>query len=544
MGELIHENERRPIRAGRTLFEAADELAVRVPSSCRRSGRCRECVVQVHEGAESLAQPTAAEAFLPHGFRLACQAVVERDDRDVRFSVLRRRLRILGSTEPGDEAGGDLEAEARAPLELDPVVTREGATALYRGEPVGPAAGRLLGLAIDVGTTTVVFELVDLESGRTLEAAAFENPQRFGGSDVMSRIAYEASQPGELRRALRRALNRELEAAYRRCGVDRHEVLEVVVVGNPTMRDLFFGLDVSPLGRSPFRSLTEQAVREGRAASTSLLRLAHELGVLVHPQGRVYGAPLIACHVGADLAADIVATSFAGRPGVSLLVDIGTNSEMVITDGKRTIAASSPAGPAFEGGGVRHGMAGADGAIESIRFQDGRFAWRTIGDLPPEGICGSGLVDLLAESVRAGLILPNTRFANGARSIDVVPGRGIDLDRSDVSNLAQAKAANAVGQTVLLRRLGLAPADVDRLFLAGAFANALDVASAQAIGLLAPVPPERVVRVGNASLRGARALLLSARRRRDLEASVSSIEHAELEAEPDFFDLFVEGCQF
>jgi uncharacterized 2Fe-2S/4Fe-4S cluster protein (DUF4445 family) len=326
--------------------------------------------------------------------------------------------------------------------------------------------------------------------------------------------------------------------------VDRHEVLEVVVVGNPTMRDLFFGLDVSPLGRSPFRSLTEQAVREGRAASTSLLRLAHELGVLVHPQGRVYGAPLIACHVGADLAADIVATSFAGRPGVSLLVDIGTNSEMVITDGKRTIAASSPAGPAFEGGGVRHGMAGADGAIESVRFQDGRFAWRTIGDLPPEGICGSGLVDLLAESVRAGLILPNTRFANGARSIDVVPGRGIDLDRSDVSNLAQAKAANAVGQTVLLRRLGLAPADVDRLFLAGAFANALDVASAQAIGLLAPVPPERVVRVGNASLRGARALLLSARRRRDLEASVSSIEHAELEAEPDFFDLFVEGCQF
>lgn len=397
MGELIHENERRPIRAGRTLFEAADELAVRVPSSCRRSGRCRECVVQVHEGAESLAPPTAAEAFLPHGFRLACQAVVARDERNVRFAVLRRRLRILGSPEPGDGAGGDAGADLRAPLELDPVVTREGATALYRGKPVGPAAGRLLGLALDLGTTTVVFELVDLESGRTLEAAAFENPQRFGGSDVMSRIAYEASQPGELRRVLRRALNRELEAAYRRRGVDRHEVLEVVVVGNPTMRDLFFGLDVWPLGRSPFRSLTEQAVREGRAASTSLLRRAHELGVLVHPQGRVYGVPLIACHVGADIAADMVATSFAGRPGVSLLVDIGTNSEMVITDGERTIAASSPAGPAFEGGGVRHGMAGADGAIESMRFESGRFAWRTIGDVPPEGICGSGLVDLLAE---------------------------------------------------------------------------------------------------------------------------------------------------
>jgi uncharacterized 2Fe-2S/4Fe-4S cluster protein (DUF4445 family) len=534
MGELIHESERRPLQVGQSLFDAADEMALAVPASCRRTGRCRECVVQVSEGAEGLSRPSEAEAFLPQGFRLACQALVERDDHDVRFAILRRRLRILMPSEP--------EADPR--VEMDPIVTREGATVCYGGEILGPAVGRLLGLAIDVGTTTVVFELVDLESGRNLAAAAFENPERFGGSDVMSRIGYDAEHPGELRRALRRGLNRELESIYRHQGVDRHEVCEAVVVGNPTMRDLFFGLDVGPLGRSPYRSVTETAVREGRAVSTGLLRRAHELGLLIHPQGRVYGAPIIACHVGADMAADLVATGFAAQPGVSLLIDIGTNTEMVIGDGRRIIAASSPAGPAFEGGGVRFGMAGADGAIESVRWVDGAFTWRTIGDMPPEGICGSGLVDLLAEASRAGLLLPDSSFAGGRTAIDVVPERGITLVRADVSNLAQAKAANAVGQAIVMRRLGVAPQKIDRVFLAGAFANALDARNAAAIGLLAPVRPERVQRVGNASVRGAKALLLSARRRWELESIVARIEHAELETEPDFFELFVEACRF
>ena len=535
MAELIHESRHNPLRVGQTLFEAADELAVKVPASCQRTGRCRECVVAVLEGEAQLAPPSEAERFLPHGYRLACQARVERADADVRFAVLRRRLRILGPSEPDPEtlAGG-----------LDPVVTRRGHFAFHGGELIGGVAGRLLGLAIDVGTTTVVFELVDLETGATLDAAAFENPQRFGGSDVMSRIAYEMHNPGELRRALRRALNRELETMYRRVGVDRHEVLEAVIVGNPTMRDLFFGLDVTPLGRSPFRSVTETALLEGRAASTSVLRLGHEVGLYMHPHGRAWGGPLIACHVGADTAADLVATRFAERPGASLLVDIGTNTEMVFSDGQRILAASSPAGPAFEGGGVRYGMAGADGAIESVRWTGDRFAWRTIGDIAPEGLCGSGLVDLLAEASRAGLLLPDSRFAHGQRSIDVDPASRVGLDRSDVSNLAQAKSANWVGQHVLLRQLGVPAAEVNRLFLAGGFANALDLANAQAIGLVAPVPSDRVERVGNASVRGAKILLLSASRRATLEQTVRRIRHVDLEQEPDFFELFVEGCSF
>ncbi|HEX8939033.1 MAG TPA: ASKHA domain-containing protein [Candidatus Limnocylindrales bacterium] len=532
MPDIVHEGARRPLAVGRSLFDEADALAVAVPTSCRRSGRCHECVVSVEEGEASLSPRTPAESFLPAGFRLACQATVTRADRDVAFSVLRRRLRILGAAEDEPPTGP-----------LDPAVRRDGDAVRYEGEWLDAVRGRLVGAALDLGTTSVVLELVDLETGRTLRAAAFENPQRFGGSDVLSRISYDADHPGELRRALRRALNHELQEAYRALGLDRHEVYELVVVGNPTMRDLFLGLDVGPIGRYPYRSVTEESARAGSVAGTAVTRLAHELGILIHPRGRVWAAPLVASHVGADTAADLVATDFAAQPGVSLLVDIGTNTEVVLGARGRLLAASCPAGPAFEGGGVRHGMAGADGAIEAATWRDGRFEVRTIGGAAPEGICGSGLVDLLAEGRRAGLLSDVSTVAGGRPTMPVLPDRGIDLSGGDLGHLAQAKAANASGQRILLRRLGLAPADLDRVFLAGAFANSLDPVRAIAIGLLPPVPLERVRRVGNASVRGARRLLLSTSRRAELTAILRRVEHVELEAEPDYFEVFVDGLR-
>jgi uncharacterized 2Fe-2S/4Fe-4S cluster protein (DUF4445 family) len=290
--------------------------------------------------------------------------------------------------------------------------------------------------------------------------------------------------------------------------------------------------------------VTEIAVRDGTAAGTTVVRRAHEIGLLMNPQARVTGGPLIASHVGADAAADLVAVDAVGRGGSFLLVDIGTNSEIVVSDGTRILAASSPAGPAFEGGGVRYGMPGADGAIEKVRIVDGRFHISTIGDVPPEGICGSGLVDLLAELRRAGWMSDRGTFADKAHEIHVEPERPITFSRADVGHLSIAKAATAVGQRVLLRRLGLEPADLDRVYLAGGFANAIDTQSAFDIGLLVPVPAERVVRVGNASIGGARTLLLARRRRTELEALVRRIEHVELESEPDFFDLFTDGCLF
>ena len=391
---------------------------------------------------------------------------------------------------------------------------------------------------------SVVFQIIDLMTGVAVAGGALENPQRFGGSDVMTRISYEKDHPGALRTALRRSLNHELRDTYREIGIDRHEVYEAIIVANSTMRDIFFDLDVSTMGEWPYRSVTEIAARSGAAESTWLRRRGHEVGLLMNPHGRVVGAPLIASHVGADTAADLTAVDFEADAGIRMLIDIGTNTEVVVTDGTRYLAASCPAGPAFEGGLVRFGMPGAEGAIEAIRLEGGRFECTTIGGGEPAGICGSGLVDLLAELGRAGWMDPEGRFQDGVGEFMVAPGQSISFSRSDASLLAQAKAANACGQRILLRRLGVAASQVDHVYLAGGFANAVDVANAIAIGLLAPAQVERVERVGNAALRGAVGLLLSARRRDALDSLIGRIEHVELETEADFFELFVEGCRF
>ena len=532
MGELIHAGRRQPLLPGRTLFEQTDELATVVPASCRFSGRCRECVVAVTAGAEALSAPTGPEAFLRPPYRLACQARVERADVDVEIAVLRRRLQIVATS-------------TGAPAELDPVVTRQGDEVRRDSKRLGTFRGVIYGVALDLGTTTIVFELVDLETGVTVETVALENPQRFGGSDVISRIAYDGGPyRGELRHAVRRALNHELKRIYSERGLPRQAVCEVVVVGNATMRDLFFGLDVSSIGLRPFRSLTEHEYRAGTRPTTAITALAHELGILVNPQATVYGGPLIGCHVGADVAADLLSVDFEAGEGPQMLVDVGTNSEVVVGHRGRYLAASSPAGPAFEGGLIRHGMQAAEGAIQAIRLDGGTIAWQTIADLPPLGICGSGLVDALAVARRLGWMDAVGRFAGGARELPIAPEHGIVLTREDVSHLAQAKAANASGQALLLERLGLAPGDLRTVFLAGGFAQYIDVRNAIDIGFMVPVPEERVVKLGNASLRGARAMLLSGRRRAALDRFVRRIEHVELEESPRFFDRFVDGCRF
>jgi len=536
MPDLVHGSERKPLAPGLSLYDAAAELGSVVPASCRRTGRCHECVVEVRAGADQLSPRTDEERFLGPTFRLACQANVERAERDLEFAILRRRLRILLAPE----------GEGVPPDALDPVVIvgEDGRATADDGTDLGLIGGAPVGVAIDIGTTTVVLELVDLATGALLAVSAIENPQRFGGSDVMTRISYEEEFPGELRAALRRALNHELKRLGRETGINRRRLVDAVIVGNPTMRDLALGLDVSPLGRLPNRSVAETAWRAGTAPSTTVTRRAHEAGLLLHPQARVWGGPLIACHVGADAAADLIAVEAVARGGSFLLVDIGTNTEIVASDGVRVVAASSPAGPAFEGGGVRYGMPGADGAIEGARWAGDRFAVQTIGDATPEGICGSGLVELLAEARRAELMSSRGGFVDRRPELVVTEEPRITLSRADVGHLAVAKAATAVGQRVLLRRLGLAIDEVDRVYLAGGFANALDVEASIAIGLLIDAPRGGIIRAGNASIAGARALLLSRRRRRELEELAGRIEHVELESEPDFFDLFTDGCLF
>ena len=539
-GTVSHDGRTEPLSAGMTLFDCADELAVEVPTSCLRNGRCHECVVEVSAGEDALCARTEAEGFLRPPYRLACQALVERDDIDVAFAPLRRRPRILV------RAHADAAAK---PETLDPLVTREGDTVLYDGAAVDRYRGHMLGLAVDLGTTTVVLDFVDLETGKSVHSAAFENPQAFGGSDVMHRISYDRDDTaGELQKAAASAISRAIVDGCARLGLGRETIYEIVVAANPTMRDILFKLDVQGIGQKPYKSSIEHAFLAGDRPDTALRALARRLGLRANREARVYGLPLIASHVGGDAAAALVALEegFAAADTV-MLVDMGTNTEVVLKHRGRLLAASCPAGPAFEGGLVRYGMPACDGAIEAVRLgADGAANYETIGGTAPTGLCGSGLIDLLAEVRRRDVLTAKGVFTADRKQKEmmVVPEHGITFSKEDASNLGQAKAANYCGQYIVMRALGVDPAGIERLYLAGGFANYVNVQNAQSIGLLAPVPPARVVKAGNAAARGARAILLSGTRRRALEREVQTIEHIELETTPDFFDLFVDGCQF
>jgi uncharacterized 2Fe-2S/4Fe-4S cluster protein (DUF4445 family) len=534
MGIVRHDDRSLDLEAGRTLFDCADELQVQVPTSCGRTGSCHECIVEVRQGMEALCPRSPSESFLRDPYRLACQAVVIDDSADIGFSPLRRKPQILTQATPVKT------------LRLDPMVTRQGEAVAYDGQVIDRYRGRLYGLAMDLGTTTVVIELVDLESGDTRAVASFENPQRFGGSDIMNRISYDGGPfQGELHQAIIKGLNYEIREICKRLGIRRREIYEVAVAGNSTMRDLFFGLDVQSIGQKPYKSLIENEVLQGKRTSMALTAEAKKLGVQVHPRARIFGLPLIASHVGADTAADLVAIDMASQKEVVMLMDVGTNTEVVVGGAGRLIAASCPAGPAFEGGGIKYGMPGYEGAIESIRWNNGHVEYDTIGGLDPQGICGSGLIDLLAELRRHDQMTPKGVFADRRQyELTIVPEYGITLSREDASNLAQAKAANYCGQFIVLRKFGITPADVRRLYLAGGFANYVDVRNAIEIGFLAPVAEDRIVKVGNAAVQGAREVLLSRKKREAIERLVKEIEHVELETTPDFFEVFVEGCQF
>jgi uncharacterized 2Fe-2S/4Fe-4S cluster protein (DUF4445 family) len=308
------------------------------------------------------------------------------------------------------------------------------------------------------------------------------------------------------------------------------------------MRDLLFGLDVQPIGVMPYRSTTEVALEEGRATTTSLSVKAHRLRLPIHPDARVFGLPLVGSHVGADAAACLLATGIAESETLAALVDIGTNTEAFIGHRGRLLAASCPAGPAFEGGGVRFGMPALDGAIERVRLREGgQVELEVIGDGPPAGLCGSGLVDLLSELRRTGRMNGQGRFTDDSHSFAL--GHGLSLSEADVNELAQAKGANAAGVRVLAETYGVPLQRIERLYLAGGFARHIDVDAARRVGLVPDLPAERIVKVGNAALLGASMTLLSRSRRSELETLVRRVEHVRLETHPQFFEFFVEGCQ-
>ena len=518
---------------GRSIFECSEELGVHVPTSCNKNGKCRECIVEITAGAELLSELSSEEEHLGGGFRLACRARLEADSGSLSCHTMRRgKMRI-------EESGWKTNTEA----ELSPAVTRKGNCVLLDGEPLAEAPGPLLGVALDLGTTTVVLRLLDLESGEQVDAASFENPQRFGGSDVMARIQYDSDHSGRL---LQRTLLSYLAHCIEDLDCDPATIYEMIVAGNTTMRDLLFGLDVSSIGQRPYQSITEHELHKGLRESTRIESTAKKLRLPACPQARIVGLPLVSGHVGADAAACLLAVDLAGADSLTAIMDIGTNTELIVNCGGRLLASSCPAGPAFEGGAISCGMPGLEGAIESVRIdEEGQLGYEVIGDSARvDGICGSGLVELLGELLRSERMDHLGRLANEADRFEVAETGSVYLSEEDISQLAQAKGANVAGLEIVMKNLGRSSRDLDRFYLAGGFASRLDLDSARRIGLIPDLPDEKITRIGNAAIEGATLALLSTHRRRELEEIVSRIEHIELETDPDFFDHFVEGCQF
>jgi uncharacterized 2Fe-2S/4Fe-4S cluster protein (DUF4445 family) len=283
---------------------------------------------------------------------------------------------------------------------------------------------------------------------------------------------------------------------------------------------------------------------EGKRQTTSLTSTGRACLLPIHPQARVYGLPIISGHLGADAAACMLAVDLAHEDRLAAIMDIGTNTELIVGNRRRILAASCPAGPAFEGGAIACGMPGLEGAIESVALREGGFQLGVIGDSPPEGICGSGLIDLLSELIRAELMNEMGRFQDDVGRIVLDERRGVYFLESDVNELAQAKGANVAGLYTVFSNYGVAFEDIDVFYLAGGFGRRLRIDAAKRIGLIPDLPESKIVQIGNAAIEGASLALLSTAKRAELEALVKRVEHCRLETHPRFFDFFVEGCQF
>jgi uncharacterized 2Fe-2S/4Fe-4S cluster protein (DUF4445 family) len=537
---LVINGHRIEVAAGLSLFDAATRAGVRVPTSCVTQGKCKECIVEITHGMELLSAPTVHERHLDlkrANFRLSCQSRVIADAGEIHCHTMRRgRMRI-------ERHALNLPTSLEVPS-LDPAIVREGDRIIDKitARELDRSTGPIYGLAMDLGTTTIVVRLLNLETGELVADASFENPQRFGGSDVMSRIHYDTEHPGKL---LRRTLAGYLTHAIDDFPVDPKTIYEVVVVGNSTMRDLFFRQNVYSIGQNPYRSITEIEMAHGKRPTTSLTETGRRCLLPIHPNARVYGLPIISGHVGADAAACMLAVGLAQEDRLVAIMDIGTNTELIVGNRHRILAASCPAGPAFEGGAIACGMPGLDGAVEDVAIDDnGAFRLGVIGGGTPEGVCGSGLVDLMSELLRTGRMNEMGRFEDGASRITLDTRHDLFFLESDVNELAQAKGANVAGLHVVFGNSGVSFDDLAVFYLAGGFGRHLKKDASRRIGLIPNLPDSKIVQIGNAAIEGACITLLSAAKRQELEALVRRVEHCRLETHPRFFDFFVEGCQF
>jgi uncharacterized 2Fe-2S/4Fe-4S cluster protein (DUF4445 family) len=479
---------------------------------------------------------------------------------------LTRLLDAIDDLEPSP----DLHALRRLPtvlreadFKVTAVVVDE---ALIDVEP-GDTTGIRYAIAFDLGTTTVVATLLDLVTGTPVSVASMLNKQQPFGGDVISRISATMLDPtalGRLQQAASDTLSTLAEQVCREGGVDPLHVYEVALAGNATMTALLLGIDPEPLGIAPFVQTT----------ATPAPVLASEVGLSLHPGARMALFPALGAYVGGDIVAGMLATGMDRDKRIRLFIDVGTNCEIVLSDGERILSTAAPAGPAFEGGAIRCGMRAADGAIEVIKLTPGEdepgVELGVIGDVAPRGLCGSGLVDAVAELVKVKLLDASGRFVTDDVAKEIAPGladrltyigqervfvlhrerpdadpsESVVLSQRDVRELQFAKAAISTGWTLLMEELGLEHRDLQQVLLAGSFGSYLSAASAVRIGLVPTLPVLRIVAAGNVAGEGAKMALLSIRERAGALALLEEVTYVELSDRADFNDRFVDLLAF
>jgi uncharacterized 2Fe-2S/4Fe-4S cluster protein (DUF4445 family) len=561
---------------GENLADILTRGGVPLSLYCHKRGLCGKCLVNVVRGdlplPDDQERTLAARLSWPTGYRLACRLVVESPVAvEVPERSLLREVPILetgASTEVVPEPaakkyavdGRTLGAD-RSASRFDALAAALGSAALKSKDGVlgklpgladgtftaivyedhelvdlepGDTTDLCLGAAVDLGTSTVVVDVLDLASGRSLGRASAVNSQAAYGADVVSRLTYAFQRPDHLQR-LRRAIARQLAELIReasgQAGGPAAAVRDIVVAGNTAMNHLLLGIAVETLAVLPFE-----------AVFSSLGPLdAATAGLDLPASAKLYIVPNIRSFVGGDITAGLAASGLAKRKGNWLFIDLGTNGEIVLKRGRDLIAASTAAGPAFEGMNISCGMLAVRGAVDKVGWRDG-FVLSTVGNDPPRGLCGTGILDVLALAVRHGLITPDGKVVGQARSLPVGPG--ITLTQADVRNVQLAAAAVKSGVRMMLREFRVRPGDLDGVLLAGAFGNSVNIEHAVELGLIPVLPLDRVAFVGNSSLAGAKKLLLSAPARAEAEDLVGRIRHFSLAADARFQDEFVAALEF
>ena len=519
---------------GATLLEAAQRAGVYLTSLCGGDGTCGKCTVVVSEGDVD-APPAAPPAEARTGRTvLACQA------------------RVRGDVTVSVPCGHALDT-ARILVGID---THRGphpaADHAFPFDPPAPdvadAAACHYAVAADIGTTTLAAHLVDLAAAETVDAEAAYNSQMQFGDDYVRRIMHAEVHGGfgEMQRLVVQDLNQLIASLVGRQGLEAGQVTSIVAAGNTAMIHFLFGRDAGWIRRGLDRP---QDLRFPPCP-------ASEVGLHVHPRGTLRVLPAVGAYVGADIVAGVLATRLYESPGLALFIDIGTNGEVVLGSREWMVCASSSAGPAFEGAGIRHGMRAAPGAIERLTVTaDGGLRYHTIGDVPPRGLCGTGLLDTLAGLLEIGVIdrsgrlarTADPRLAEGPDGLEfaLVPatdGRGpIVITQADISNLVRSKAGVYAAIQVLLESSGTTAGQLTDVYVAGGFGNSLDVRKAIAIGMLPDVAPERVHFVGNTSVAGAKMAAMSRQALAKADEIAARMTYFDLMNHPHYMDAFVQA---